>query len=103
VYRSSGRPFSETFSIFEERLTVRMESWLPIDTFRRAGFGHVLRERQRLMLLDRGINLIWLGPDGLVSPPYYAASLFAPQPRFRIPAATLQFAKMAEKPPIRGF
>ena len=97
VYRSSGRPFSETFSIFEEQLTVRMESWLPIDTFRRAGFGHVLRDRQRLMFLERGVNLIWLGSDGRVSAPYYAASLFAPQPRFRIPAATLQFAKMGQK------
>jgi hypothetical protein len=96
LYRSSSRPFTDTFSIFDERLTVRMDSWLPIDTFRRAGFGHVLRGRRRLMILERGVNLVWLGRAGDVSPPYYAASLFAPQPRFRIPAATLQFARTGE-------
>ena len=103
VYRSSRRPFRDTFAIFEERLDVRLESWLPIDTFRRAGFGHVLRGRQRLMFLERGVNLIWLGRNGQVSTPYYASSLFAPQPRFRIPAATLQYAKTGEKPRIRAF
>jgi hypothetical protein len=98
IYRSSQRPFTDTFEILDERLTVRMESWLPIDTFRRAGFGHLLRGRQRLMILERGVNLIWLGRDGQVSPPYYAASLFAPQPRFRIPAATLKYAGNRENP-----
>ena len=93
IYRSSRRPFTDRFEIFDERLTVRMESWLPIDTFRRAGFGHLLRGRQRLMILERGVNLIWMGQDGEVSPPYYAASLFAPQPRFRLPAATRQYAR----------
>jgi hypothetical protein len=96
IYRSSPRPFTDTFAILDERLMVRMDSWLPIDTFRRAGFGHVLRGRQRLMILERGVNLVWLGPGGEVSPPYYAASLFAPQPRFRIPAATLQYARNRE-------
>lgn len=96
VYRSSARPFSETFEILDERLTARMESWLPMDSFRRAGFGHVLRGRERLMVLERGVNLVWLGRTGRPSPPYYAASLFAPQPRFRIPAATLQYARGAQ-------
>lgn len=96
IYRSSRRPFTDRFEIFDARLTVRMESWLSIDTFRRAGFGHLLRGRQRLMILERGVNLIWMGRDGQVSPPYYAASLFAPQPRFRIPAATLQYARNSQ-------
>jgi hypothetical protein len=98
IYRSSQRPFTDTLPLADERITVRMESWLPIDTFRRAGFGHLLRGRQRLMILERGVNLIWLGRNGQLSPPYYAASLFAPQPRFRIPAATLQYARHREPP-----
>jgi hypothetical protein len=92
-HHGSGRPFHERFPLPGEEITVRMESWLPTDTFRRAGFGHLLRGRQRLMFLERGVNLVWMSPGGQWSQPYYAASLFAPQPRFRIPAATLQYAR----------
>jgi hypothetical protein len=94
-HHMSERPFRESFTLLGDRITIRMESWLPTDTFRRAGFGHVLRGRERLMILERGVNLIWLGRNGRVAGPYYAASLFAPQPRFRLPAATLQYAGTA--------
>jgi hypothetical protein len=92
VVRTSDRPFAERFQILEESLLVRMDSWLPSDTFRRAGFGHVLRGRDHILILERGVNLVWLGRNGNPSPPYYASSLFAAEPRFRIPAATLQLA-----------
>ena len=91
-HHMSDRPFRERFNLVGDPITIRMESWLPIDTFRRAGFGHVLSGRERLMILERGINLVWLGPGG-ASRPYYEASLFAPQPRFRLPAATLEYAR----------
>jgi hypothetical protein len=94
IHRSSDRPFTERFRILDESLTVRMDSWLPFDTFRRAGFGHVLRGRDHILILERGVNLVWLGPGGRPSEPYYAASLFASQPRYRIPAATPQLASL---------
>jgi hypothetical protein len=80
--------------VLDESLTVRMDSWLPSDTFRRAGFGHVLRGREHVMIIERGVNLVWFGRDGAASQPFYWASLFAAQPRFRLPAATLQFADL---------
>jgi hypothetical protein len=52
----------------------------------------VLHRRNHILILERGVNLVWLGADGEPSPPYYAASLFAPKPRYRLPAATLQLA-----------
>ena len=76
-----------------------MDSWLPTDTFRRPGFGHVLRGRDHILTLERGVNLIWLRSDGSAAPPYYAHSLFARQPRFRIPAATLQLAQIRQSRP----
>ncbi len=98
VHRASNRPFTERFQIFDEPLTVRMDSWLPSDTFRRAGFGHVLRGRNHVMILERGVNLVWLSQDGRPSLPYYAASLFAFQPRYRLPAATPQLARWGPRP-----
>ena len=98
VYRASNRPFTERFQLLDEPLTVRMDSWLPSDTFRRAGFGHVLRGRDHILILERGLNLVWLGRDGSPSTPYYAASLFAAQPRYRIPAATPQLATLGLSP-----
>jgi hypothetical protein len=98
VHRASNRPFTQQFLIFDEPFTVRMDSWLPSDTFRRAGFGHVLRGRDHVMILERGVNLVWLSRTGVSSPPYYAASLFAFQPRYRLPAATLQLAESGPTP-----
>lgn len=92
VHLASNRPFTEQFQLLDERFTVRMESWLPFDTFRRAGFGHVLRRRERILILERGVSLVWLGRHGTPSAPYYAASVFAPEPRYRLRAATLQLA-----------
>jgi len=74
---------------------VRMDSWLPFDTFRRAGFGHVLRGREHVLTLERGVSLVWFGRDGGPSRPYYAAGVFAAEPRYRVPVATLQLAEKA--------
>jgi hypothetical protein len=84
VYRSADRPFRMRFRLFDEALTVRMDSWLPFDTFRRPGFGHVLRGRAHVQILERGVNLVWISRDGRASAPVYAASLFAPEPRYRL-------------------
>ena len=93
VHRVSNRPFTDRFQILEESITVRLDSWLPFDTFRRAGFGHVLRGREHVMIIERGVNLVWFGRDGSPSQPFYWASLYAAQPRFRLPATTLQLAR----------
>ena len=93
MYRASNRPFTVSFTLGDEPYTVRMDAWLPSDTFRRPGFGHVLRGREHVLILERGVNLVWMGRDGQPSRPYYGASLFAPEPRYRIPAATLRLAR----------
>ena len=101
VHRASNRPFTDRFQILEEPITVRLDAWLPADTFRRAGFGHVLRGREHVMIIERGVNLVWFGRDGAPSQPFYWASLFASQPRFRLPAATLQLARSGRMRPGR--
>jgi hypothetical protein len=79
--------------------TVRMDSWLPYDTFRRPGFGHVLRGREHVQILERGVNLVWVQADGRMSEPVYAASLFAQRRRFRIVTTTSPaFARAAPSP-----
>jgi hypothetical protein len=99
-HRASNQPFSDDLRILDESLTVRMDAWLPFDTFRRAGFGHVLRGREHVMIIERGVSLVWFGRDGTPSQPFYWASLYAPQPRFRLPAATLQFARLGLLRPL---
>jgi hypothetical protein len=84
VYRVSDRPFQMSFDLLDEPFTVRMDSWLPFDTFRRPGFGHVLRGREHVQILERGVNLVWLNRDGRAATPVYAAGLFALKPRYRI-------------------
>jgi hypothetical protein len=91
---SSNRPFADRLQILDEVLTVRMDAWLPFDTFRRAGFGHVLRGRQHVMIIERGANLVWFDRSGTPSQPFYRASLFAAKTRFRLLSATPQLARI---------
>jgi hypothetical protein len=98
--RSADRPFREEFRLLDDPFTVRMESWLPTDTFRRAGFGHVIRGRQRVLMLERGINFVWFDRDAEASAPVYAASLYAPGPRYRISSVAPALAHAALVPAI---
>jgi hypothetical protein len=63
-----------------------MESWLPPDTMRRAGFGHVIADRHHVLTLERGVSVVALGENGRTRLAGYASGLFAPEPRFRIRA-----------------
>jgi hypothetical protein len=85
----SDRPFRKAFSILGDAFSVRMESWLPFETFRRAGFGHVLRGRQHVLTIERGVSLAWFDRADAASVTY-AAGLYAPKPRVRIPASVPQ-------------
>ncbi len=95
VTRSADRPFRAEFRLLDEPFTVRMESWLPSDPFRRAGFGHVLRGREHVLILERGVNLVWFDRPARPSPPLYAASLYAPGPRYRISSVSPSFAQVS--------
>jgi hypothetical protein len=90
-HRVSDTPFRGSFAMLGDGFTVRMEAWLPFDTFRRGGFGVVLRGRQRILAVERGVSLAWFSGDGTPASTY-ADGLYAPKPRLRIPAATPQQA-----------
>lgn len=88
-HQESNRPFREAFSILGDEFAVRMESWLPFETFRRAGFGHVLRGREHILTIERGVSLVWFERDGRPNVTY-AAGLYAPRTRVRIPVSVPQ-------------
>jgi len=97
LIHSADRPFRADVRLLDDPFTIRMESWLPTDTFRRAGFGHVLRGRQRVQILERGVNLVWF--DRSANPlSLYAASLYNPTPRYRISSAVPAFALFPSAP-----
>jgi hypothetical protein len=91
--RMSRRPFRADVSLLGDRFTVAFESWMPFDTFRRAGFGRVLRDREPVLTIERGASLVWFRQDGS-SATVYGAGLYAPQHRFRIPRRAEQFARL---------
>ena len=92
ITRSAEHPFRQDFQLLGDPFTVRMESWLPSDTFRRAGFGHVIRGREHVQILERGLNLVWFDRSARPSEPVYAASLYAPGPRYRISSVSPSLA-----------
>ena len=96
LQRSAERPFRQQVSLAGDPFTIRMESWLPDDTFRRAGFGQVIHGRQRILIVERGASLVWLTSAGEPRVAY-AGGLYAAHPRFRIPRARLEFAALLRK------
>ena len=44
------------------------------------------------MIIERGVNLVWFGRDGARVSAVLLGEPVCAQPRFRLPAATLQFA-----------
>jgi hypothetical protein len=82
--RRSDLPWREQVTIDGVRLDVRMESWIPADTIRRAGFGHVIAGRRHVLTLERGVSLVALSASGDTVLATYASSLFAPLARYRV-------------------
>ena len=91
-HRSQAHPFRESVRIAGESFTIRMDAWLPDDTFRRGGFAHVLHRGRHALIAERGISLVWLQRDGSPST-YYGAGLYTPEARFRIPAPSAHLAR----------
>jgi hypothetical protein len=87
---TADRPFERDLSLLGDRLSVRIDGWIPVETFRRGGFGHVIAGRERLMFIERGISLLWLAAEG--PRVLYAAGPYAHPPLWRIPAARTQLA-----------
>ncbi|RPI48537.1 MAG: hypothetical protein EHM55_25420 [Acidobacteria bacterium] len=75
---SRDRPFRVRVRLDPLDIDLRMESWLPTDTIRRAGFGHVVVNGRHELTLERGISFRALGPGGQV---VYDSGLFAPIPK----------------------
>jgi hypothetical protein len=86
MIRSESQPFRVRMTIGTLPLEIRMESWLPVDTMRRAGFGHVIVEHHHVFTLERGVSVVALGPDRRPLVATYASGLFEPPTRFRIRA-----------------
>ena len=64
LVESQDRPYRVRARLEPFDFDVRMESWLPTDTIRRAGFGHVIVNRKHVLTLERGISFVALGPGG---------------------------------------
>jgi 4-amino-4-deoxy-L-arabinose transferase-like glycosyltransferase len=82
VRRSASKPFRLRFDLDGHRMDVRIECWMPADTIRRMGFGHVIVDRHHELTLDRGVSFAALDGAGRASLRAWASGLLAPQPRF---------------------
>ncbi|PYR34418.1 MAG: hypothetical protein DMF90_17210, partial [Acidobacteria bacterium] len=85
VYAGS-RPFRVVTTVDGVRVEVRMESWLPFDTIRRMGFGHVVANRHHALVVERGVSFVALDGTGNPIRTAYQGGLYAPQPRYVIRA-----------------
>jgi hypothetical protein len=89
------------FRLLDDPFTVRMESWLPSDTFRRAGFGHVIRGREHVLTIERGVSFVWFDRNAQPSNPVYAASVYAPGERYRISSVSPSLARTGVRVGVR--
>jgi Protein O-mannosyl-transferase TMEM260-like len=87
LVETSALPFSRRASVAGVPVTIRMESWLSVDTIRRMGFGHVIAGRRHTLIVERGVSFAAFDVQGAPLATVYSASIFAPQPRYLIDIA----------------
>ena len=73
---SRDRPFRLQAKLDTANFDIRMESWLPTDTIRRAGFGHVIVNRRHVLTLERGVSFVALGVLDEPSVVIYRSGIF---------------------------
>lgn len=81
LVETGDRPYRVHARVGSLDFDIRMESWLPTDTIRRAGFGQVVVNRRHLLTLDRGLSFAVVGPSGVRNQVAYRGGIFAPIPR----------------------
>jgi hypothetical protein len=84
LLRVSDRPFRELLNVDGTRVEVRMESWLPFDTIRRMGFGHVVAGRTHALIVERGISFVAFDAVGRRIDTAYDGNIFEPERRYLI-------------------
>ena len=82
-----ARAFRQRLRIDQTDVEVRMDAWLPFDTIRRMGFGHVIAARQHTLIVERGVSFAAFDAGGRPVRTAYASNIFAPQPRYLVSAA----------------
>jgi hypothetical protein len=75
---SRDRPFRLQTKLDTANFDVRIESWLPTDTIRRAGFGQVVVNHRHILSLERGVSFVALGPVDEPALVIYRSNIFAP-------------------------
>jgi len=81
LVQANDRPFRTRATIDRFDIDIRMESWLPTDTIRRAGFGHVIVNRRHALTIERGVSFTAIAPG---AQPAYDSGLFAPLAPFLV-------------------
>jgi hypothetical protein len=79
-----SKPFRVRTTLAGVSVDIRIESFMPFDTIRRAGYGSVIANRRHALTLDRGVSFVALAPDGGASRREWLGGLFAPQPRYLV-------------------
>lgn len=82
VRRVGNWPFRVSAELAGHRFEIRIESWLPADTMRRGGFGHVIVDRRHALTLERGANLGIFDQDGRLLKTANQGGSFTVQPRY---------------------
>jgi hypothetical protein len=82
LLRTGDRPYRAKATVGRLQFDVRMESWLPTDTIRRSGFGHVIINRSHALTLERGVSLLVVTEAGMPVLTEYRTGIFEPLPRF---------------------
>jgi hypothetical protein len=77
-------PFRLEMRLDDLPVEVRMDSWIPGDTMRRAGFGHVIARHRHVLTLERGVSVVAFDGAGRPLLATYASGLYAPPSRLRI-------------------
>jgi len=63
---------------------IRFDGWLAFDTIRRMGFGSVIADRRRVLIVERGLSFVAIEEDGEPRHAAYMAGIYEPLRRYMV-------------------
>ena len=84
ILRGESEPWATRVVLDGRPVHIRFDGWLPFDTVRRMGFGSVIADRRRVLIVERGLSFVAIEEGGGPRHAAYMAGIYEPLRRYTV-------------------
>jgi hypothetical protein len=84
ILRGESEPWATRVVLNGRPIHIRFDGWLAFDTIRRMGFGSVIADRRRVLIVERGLSFVAIEETGEPRDAAYMAGIYEPLRRYTV-------------------